>query len=90
MSNSDEFDDLNGKNENKVKNESDINSNDSFGEEDYFNDNNEDYKNAQYSPSIDPPKEISFSTRKQNDYRKLHAGNETFMNLKEKFQKNKK
>ena len=88
MSNSDEFDDLNGKNEIKVK--SDININDSFGEEDYFNDNNEDYKNAQYSPSIDPPKEISFSTRKQNDYLQLRAGNETFMNLKEKFQKNKK
>ena len=37
MSNSDEFDDLNGKNEIKVK--SDINSYDSFGEEDYYNDN---------------------------------------------------
>ena len=30
ISNNDEFDDLNGKNENKVKNESDINSNDSL------------------------------------------------------------
>lgn len=87
MSSSDEFDDLDGKNEIKAKSESDINSNDSFGEEDYYNDNNEDYKNAQYSPSIDPPKEISFSTRKQNDYRQPRAGNETFMNFNEKFQK---
>ena len=87
MSSSDEFDDLDGKNEIKVKSESDINSNDSFGEEDYYNDNNEDYKSAQYYPSIDPPKEISFSTRKQNDYHQPHAGNETFMNFNEKFQK---
>ena len=87
MSSSDEFDDLDGKNEIKVKSESDINSNDSFGEEDYYNDNNEDYKSAQYYPSIDPPKEISFSTRKQNDYRQPRAGNETFMNFNEKFQK---
>ena len=38
MSSSDEFDDLDGKNEIKAKSESDINSNDSFGEEDYYND----------------------------------------------------
>ena len=89
MSSSDEFDEPEGKKENDQKSESDIKSNDNFGEDDYFNNNIEEYKNAEYTPSVDPPKEITFSTRKPNDFRPARVTNETFMNFNEKFQKMK-
>ncbi len=87
MSSSDEFDEPEGKKENDQKSESDIKSNDNFGEDDYYNNNIEEYKNAEYTPSVDPPKEITFSTRKPNDFRPARVTNETFMNFNEKFQK---
>ena len=87
MTSSDEFDEIEEKNEINLESESDIKSNDSFGDNDYYNNNIEEYKNAEYLPSIDPPKEISFSTRKPNDFRPVRAINETFMNFNEKFQK---
>ena len=87
MSSIDEFDDLDGQNEINAKSESDIKSNDSFGDDDYFNNNIEEYKNAEYQPSIDPPKEISYSSKKPNEFRSGWTTNETFMNFNEKFQK---
>ena len=90
LNSDDDFEDLEEKNDNKIESQSDIKSEDTFNdEEDYYNDNNEEYKKAEPLPSIDPPKEISFSTRKFNDNRQIRTTKETFMNFDEKFQKMK-
>ena len=90
MNGDDEFDDLEEKNNNKIESQSDIKSDDTFNdEEDYYNNKNEEYKKAECTPLIEPPKEISFTTRKHNDYRKIVPTQETFMNFDEKFQKMK-
>ena len=86
---SDDDDNLDEINDNviQLESESDIKSNETFNDDDYYNNNIEDYKNAEYLPSIEPPKEAAFTSRRQNDNRPIHSVNETFMNFNEKFQK---
>ena len=87
MSSSEEFDEKEGNNNIEIESQSDVKSNDSYNDDDYYNDNIEEYKTAEPLPSIEPPKEISFTPRRTNDNRPAHAANETFMNFNEKFQK---
>ena len=87
MSSSEEFDEKEGNNNIEIESQSDVKSNDSYNDDDYYNDNIEEYKIAEPLPSIEPPKEISFTPRRTNDNRPAHAANETFMNFNEKFQK---
>ena len=87
MSSSEEFDEKEGNNNIEIESQSDVKSNDSYNDDDYYNDNIEEYKTAEPLPSIEPPKEISFTPRRTNDNHPAHAANETFMNFNEKFQK---
>lgn len=88
MSSIDELDDLDeGKNDIDLDSQSDIKSNDVYSEDDYYNDTIEEYKKTQYMPSIDPPKEITYTSKKPNSKSSNHLVNETFMNFNEKFQK---
>ena len=83
----DEFEDIKDKNDNDdIENQSDVNSKDTYNDDDYYNDNIKEYKNAEYMPKLDPPKEISYFTKKPYD-QKSRTTKETFMNFDEKFQK---
>ena len=75
--------------EKEMENDSDVNSKDTYDEQDYYNDKNEEYKNTQPHPTIDPPKDLFQSTAKKNNYneKKWTATTETYMNFDEKFQK---
>jgi hypothetical protein len=69
--------------------ESDINSQDEYDKNDYYNDENEEYKKAKPTPSIEPPKYIMDVNKKSfpNDHKNFNQRKETFMNFDEKFQK---
>ena len=87
MFDDEEIDDNDQKNSVEIENQSDINDDDTFNDEDYYNDNIKEYKEAEPLPSVEPPKETNFSTRKPYDYRPNRNIKETFMNFDEKFQK---
>ena len=88
MSSIDELDDLDeGKNDIDLDSQSDIKSDDNYSEDDYYNDAIEEYKKAEYLPSIDPPKEMAFTSKKPNSKFPARLATETFMNFNEKFQK---
>lgn len=72
----------------RIESESDVKSNETFNDDDYYNDNLEDYKKTEYYPSIEAPKEPNFSsTKRQNENVPIHSVNETYMNFNEKFTK---
>ena len=88
MSSIDELDDLDdGKNDIDLHSQSDIKSDDNYSEDDYYNDAIEEYKKAEPLPSIDSPKEIVYTSKKQNSKFPTRSVTETFMNFNEKFQK---
>ena len=72
-----------------IKSDSDIGSDDEYDENDYFNDNDKEYKETQPTPQIDPPKSNIDINKKFNDNKFINKRNinETFMNFDEKFQK---
>ena len=87
MFSDEELDDIDKKNDIETENQSDIKSDDTFGDDDYYNDNIKEYKEADCLPKIEAPKESNFSTRKPYDNRQSRMAKETFMNFDEKFQK---
>ena len=79
---------MNQKKEKDSDCQSDINSKDTYDEKDYYNDNNKEYKEALYYPSIEPPKLIIDKNKKPYNDKKMHMQiTEIFMNFDEKFQK---
>ena len=54
--------------------ESDINSQDEYDKNDYYNDENEEYKKAKPTPSIEPPKYIMDVNKKSfpNDHKNFN------------------
>ena len=72
-----------------IKSDSDIGSDDEYDENDYFNDNDKEYKETQPTPQIDPPKSNIDINKKFNENKFINKRNinETFMNFDEKFQK---
>ena len=87
MISDEEIDDLDQKNNIEIEEQSDIKSEDTFNDDDYYNDNIKEYKNLYYLPSIEPPKETTFNTRRPFDSHQIRTTKETFMNFDEKFQK---
>ena len=68
--------------------QSDIKSEDIYDEKDYYNDNNKEYKEADYLPNTEPPKLILDINKKAfNDKKTYRQINETFVNVDEKFPK---
>ena len=68
--------------------QSDIKSEDIYDEKDYYNDNNKEYKEADYLPQTEPPKLILDINKKGfNDKKTYRQINETFVNFDEKFPK---
>ena len=68
--------------------QSDIKSEDIYDEKDYYNDNNKEYKEADYLPHTEPPKLILDINKKAfNDKKTYRQINETFVNFDEKFPK---
>ena len=78
---------MNPRKENELDNQSDVSNRDEYDENDYYNDNNKEYKEADYKPSIPPPKYILDINKKAFDKNMRRQFNETFMNFDEKFQK---
>ena len=78
---------MNPRKENEIDNQSDVSNRDEYDENDYYNDNNKEYKEADYKPSIPPPKYILDINKKAFDKNMRRQFNETFMNFDEKFQK---
>ena len=67
--------------------QSDVKSEDKYDENDYYNDNNKEYKQADYLPVIEHPKFIKNESRNPFENKIYHQTKETFMNFDEKFQK---
>ena len=67
--------------------QSDVRSEDKYDENDYYNDNNKEYKQADYLPVIEHPKFIKNESRNPFENKIYHQTKETFMNFDEKFQK---
>ena len=78
---------MNPRKENEIDNQSDVSNRDEYDEKYYYNDNNKEYKESYYKPSIPPPKYILDINKKAFDKNMRRQFNETFMNFDEKFQK---
>jgi len=85
MDSSSEEEEINLKKE--EESQSDVKSEEVFDENDYYNDGNKEYKEADYLPVIDPPKSIKNENKKPFENRIHYQTKETFMNFDEKFKK---
>ena len=71
----------------ETESQSDVKTEDVYDENDYYNDNNIEYKNTKPLPVIDPPKYITDINKRSNENKTFYQTKETFMNFEEKFQK---
>ena len=71
----------------ETESQSDVKTEDAYDENDYYNDNNIEYKNTKPLPVIDPPKYITDINKRSNENKTFYQTKETFMNFEEKFQK---
>ena len=85
MDSSSEEEEINLKKE--EESQSDVKSEEVFDENDYYNDGNEEYKEADYLPVIEPPKSNKNENKKPFENRIHYQTKETFMNFDEKFKK---
>ena len=85
MDSSSEEEEINLKKE--EESQSDVKSEEVFDENDYYNDGNKGYKEADYLPVIEPPKSNKNENKKPFENRIHYQTKETFMNFDEKFKK---
>ena len=85
MDSSSEEEEINLKKE--EESQSDVKSEEVFDENDYYNDGNKEYKEADYLPVIEPPKSNKNENKKPFENRIHYQAKETFMNFDEKFKK---
>ena len=85
MDSSSEEEEINLKKE--EESQSDVKSEEVFDENDYYNDGNKEYKEADYLPVIEPPKSNKNENKKPFENRIHYQTKETFMNFDEKFKK---
>ena len=72
---------------NEIESQSDVKSEEEYYEDDYYNESNKEYMQAEPLPSIEPPKLIINENKKSFENKTHHQMKETFMNFDEKFQK---